>query len=130
MTDIAGIFDSKMQANQAVSELLDAGFKKENINLIASDNAHHSIFVSPMDDVNACSAKGSFAGALIGGTLGAIVASITAVHLYIPGIGHVGGQVVAIIAGACVGVAAGGLSGALVGAGLGADAARKYKKAI
>src|SRR5471030_2428710 len=36
MTNIAGVFDRIADAKRAVSELLDAGFRKENVSLIVS----------------------------------------------------------------------------------------------
>jgi len=131
MTNIAGIFDSKAEAERTISELVDAGFKSENIRLIAPGDTHHSIFASPIDDKDTRAIKGSILGALIGGALGALAASLSMVKLFIPGVRlPITGHMIAIIAGACVGAAAGSLSGALVSAGFAVDATRRYKKAL
>ena len=132
MVHIAGVFDSKEEANAAVSKLLDTGFKKEDLSLIVSDNVRHTIFASPTDDETSRTEKGGTAGALFGGALGALVASLTLVGVVvIPGSGLlVAGPLVAALSGAAVGAAAGGLSGALIAAGLAVDDAKEYENEI
>ena len=132
MTNVAGVFDSTTEANAAVSTLLDSGFKKENISLIVSDNARHIIFSSPTDDESTRATKGGAAGALFGGALGALVASLTLVGvIVVPGSGLlVAGPLVAILSGAGVGAAAGGLSGALISAGFAVDEAKRYEEEV
>ena len=83
MTNVAGVFDSKKEANTAVSKLLDTGFSKENMSLIVSDNANHAIFSAPSDDETARTIEGGAAGALIGGVLGALIAGLTLVGVIV-----------------------------------------------
>ena len=132
MTHIAGVFDSRKEANAAVAKLLDAGFNKENISLIVSDNVRHTIFSSPTDDESARATKGGAAGALFGGALGALIASLTLVGVItVPGSGIlVAGPLVAVLSGAGAGAAAGGLSGALISAGFAVDEAKRYENEI
>lgn len=132
MTNVAGIFDSKTEANEAVSTLLNTGFKKEDISLIVSDNARHTIFAAPTDDEGNRAARGGTAGALFGGALGALVASLAAVgSIVVPGVGLLAaGPIVAILSGVGVGAAAGGLSGALISAGFAVDEAKHYENEI
>jgi len=132
MTDVSGIFDNAPAANKAVSELLDMGFKKEDISLIVSDNARHTIFAAPTDDEDNRAVRGGAAGALFGGALGALVAGLTTVGVIaIPGSGLLfAGPIISILAGTGAGVAAGGLSGALISAGFAVDEAKRYEDEI
>lgn len=132
MTNIAGVFDSKTEANAAVSKLLDTGFKKEDLSLIVSDNARHAIFSSPTDDQASRTTDGGVAGALIGGALGELIAGLTVVGVVVvPGSGLLAvGPLVAAISGAGAGAIAGGVSGALISAGFAVDEAKRYEEEI
>jgi len=132
MVHIAGVFDSKKEADAAVAKLLDTGFKKENLSLIVSDNARHAIFPHPVDDESARAMKGGAEGALIGGALGALIAGLTVVGVVmVPGSGVlVAGPLVAALSGAGAGAVAGGLSGALISAGFAVDEAKRYEEEI
>jgi len=132
MKHIAGVFDSKREADAAVSNLLDTGFSKENMSLIVSDNAHHAIFSAPSDDEAKRTIEGGAAGALIGGAIGALVAGLTLVGtIALPGAGLLAvGPIMAALTGAGAGAIAGGLSGALISAGFAVDEAKRYEEAI
>ncbi len=132
MTNIAGVFDSKTEANNAISKLLDAGFNKEDLSLIVSDNARHSIFSAPSDDEGKKTAEGGLTGALFGGALGALIAGLTLVGVVVvPGSGLlVAGPLVAALSGAGAGAIAGGISGALISAGFAVDEAKRYEEEI
>ena len=132
MKNVAGVFDSKKEANAAVSSLLDTGFSKEHMSLIVSDNAHHALFPAPADDEAMRTIEGGAAGALIGGALGALVAGLTLVGVVlVPGSGLLAvGPIMAALTGAGAGAIAGGLSGALIRAGYAVDEAKRYEKAI
>ena len=132
MTHVSGIFDSKAEAEAAVSRLLNTGFNKDDLSLIVSDNAHHTLFPHPVDNENERTLKGGAAGALIGGALGALVAALTLVGvIVVPGSGLlVAGPLMAAFSGAGAGAAIGGLSGALISAGFAVDVAKKYEEEI
>ena len=132
MKNIAGVFDSKKEADAAVSTLLDTGFSKEHMSLIVSDNAHHAIFSAPADDEAKRIIEGGAAGALIGGALGALGAGLTLVGVVVvPGSGLLAvGPLTAALSGAGAGAIAGGLSGALISAGFAVDEAKHYEEAI
>lgn len=132
MKNIAGVFDSKKEADAAVSTLLDTGFSKEHMSLIVSDNAHHAIFSAPSDDESKRTIEGGAAGALIGGAIGALVAGLTLVGtIALPGSGLLAvGPIMAAFTGAGAGAIAGGLSGALISAGFAVDEAKHYEEAI
>ncbi len=132
MNHIAGVFDSKEAANAAVSMLLNTGFNKEDISLIVSDNAHHTIFPHPVDDESSNAIKSGAVGALFGGALGALIASLTLVGVVVvPGSGLLmAGPLMAALTGAGAGAAIGGLSGALISAGFSVDEAKRYEEEI
>ena len=132
MTNIAGVFDSKKEADAAVAKLLDTGFKKENLSLIVSDNARHTIFASPTDDESTRTEKGGAAGAVIGGALGALIAGLTLVGVVmVPGSGIlIAGPLFSTLSGAGAGALVGGLSGALISAGFAVDEAKRYEEEI
>ncbi len=132
MTNVTGVFDSKKEANAAVSKLLDTGFAREDMSLIVSDNLHHTFFASPVDDEHTRVEKGAATGALFGAALGGLVAGLTLVGIVVvPGSGLlVAGPLIAILSGAGAGAAAGSISGALISAGFAVDEAKRYEEEI
>ena len=132
MTHVSGIFDSKAEAEAAVTRLLNTGFNKDDLSLIVSDNAHHTIFPHPVDNQSERTIKGGAAGAVIGGVLGGLIAALTVVGVVVfPGASlMVAGPLVAAFSGAGAGAAIGGLSGALISAGFAVDVAKKYEEEI
>jgi hypothetical protein len=131
MKTVAGIFDSEITADRAVSSLLDEGFSKDDISLIMSSKTRDSLFSSTDDEANRV-AKGGIFGAALGGTLGALVAGLTTVGIVVlPGGGLLAvGPVIAALSGAGAGGVFGGLSGALISAGFAADEASRYEEEI
>jgi hypothetical protein len=131
MKTVAGIFDSTLAADRAVSAILDEGFNKENISLIMSDKTRDKLF-SSTDDEGTRVAKGGIMGAALGGTLGALLAGLTAVGIIVlPGGSLLAvGPIVAILSGIGAGGTIGGLSGALISAGFAADEAQRYEDEI
>jgi len=131
MKTVSGIFDNRITADKAVSELLDEGFVKDDISLIMSDKTRERLFSSTDDEANRV-AKGGLSGAAIGGALGALIAGLTMVGgIVVPGAGLlVVGPLVAALSGAGAGATLGGLSGALINAGFAADEANRYENEI
>lgn len=131
MITIAGIFDSDIVADKAVSELLSDGFVRDDISLIMSDQTRDRLFSSTDDEANRA-AKGAVAGAAVGGTLGAIVAGLTAAGAIMTSGGAllVAGPIVAALSGAGAGGVVGGFAGALIRAGFAADEANRYEEEI
>ncbi len=131
MNVIAGIFDSEIAANRAVSDLLDEGFTKDNISLLMSEQTRNRLFSSTDDEANRA-AKGALAGASIGGVLGALLVGLSAAGALVTNGGSllVAGPIVAALSGAGAGAVAGGLGGALIRAGFAADEANAYEEEI
>lgn len=131
MTNVAGIFNNRMEASEGLARLIDAGFQREDISLLVSDKGRNTIFTST-EDQGEKATRGGAAGALWGGALGILVGGLTAVgNIVIPGVGLLAtGPIVAVLAGAGTGAAAGGLVGALISAGFAADEAQRFENEI
>lgn len=130
MITITGIFDNQLEANRAVTELLNEGISNDDISLLMSDKTHKEVFSS--NDEEGEQAKAGVAGAVVGGGLGALLAGLTAVgSIVLPGSGLLmAGPLVAAWTGAGVGAALGGLSGALIRMGFPTNDAKRYEEEI
>lgn len=133
---VVGLFDSFAEAQQVVQDLIDGGFRREDISVVSNDESQRNQR-SVGDDSNAAegAGAGAVAGTVGGGALGLLIG---AGLLAIPGIGPVlaAGPLAAGIGtaaatigagalGAGIGAATGGLIGGLVGAGV-PDADAEY----
>lgn len=117
-TALIAHFRERRWADQFIHELKRAGFKEDEIGLIASQ---HEGEAEPVEE-------GALAGALSGGAVGALAgAAATGI---IPGIGPVvaGGLLAGVLGGAAAGATAGGLLGGLIGLGIPEDEARKFER--
>jgi hypothetical protein len=91
-TTVVGLFEDSRDAHRAVSALLDAGFSRETISLVASDasNQYSRYLNRPADELAAetddslTSGEGAGFGAVVGALTGVLV-GLTA--LAIPGVG-------------------------------------------
>lgn len=132
MKNIAGIFSSRAEASKAVGELIHRGFNPSDISLLMSEETRKQQFHGKDSDKTEEAARGGVSGALVGGTLGAILAGLTAIgSLTIPGVGLLAaGPIVAALSGAGIGAAVGGLTGALINAGFSERDARHFEEQI
>lgn len=130
---IVGYFDQYAQAQDAVRSLVDTGFSRSDISLVASDPtgeyAKSNVVTSTEPDTTSYTAAGAGTGAVLGG-IGGLLVGIGA--LSIPGIGPViaAGPIVTTLLGAGVGAAAGGLIGVLIDAGIPEDEAHYYAEGL
>lgn len=124
---VVAIYDDFQAANNAVRELVDNGFPRDNISLIANNRGDTNTTTaattgeSVADETGAGAGVGAGIGAAVGG-IGGLLVGLGA--LTIPGIGPVlaaGPLAVALSAltGAGVGAVAGGVTGGLLGALIG-----------
>lgn len=126
-TAVFGIFPNRLNMEEAVNRLKEAGFLSKDISALLPDPqstkafAHEKSTKAPEGG-----ATGAGAGAVVGGALGWLV-GIGA--LAIPGVGPfiAAGPIMAALAGAGVGGAIGGLAGALVGMGIPEYEAKRYE---
>ena len=131
---VVGYFDKYTQAQDAVRALVDTGFSRNDISLVASDPtgeyAKSNVVTSTTDpDASSYTATGAGTGAVIGG-LGGLLVGIGA--LAIPGVGPViaAGPLATTLLGAGVGAAAGGLIGILMDAGIPENEAQYYAEGL
>jgi uncharacterized protein (TIGR02271 family) len=116
-------------AIEVVNRLVDAGFHRNSISVIANDaDEKYASYIDQdggMDDT----AKGAGIGAAIGG-LGGLLLGLGA--LAIPGIGPViaAGPIAAALAGAGVGAVTGGIIGALIDLGIPEESAHMYAESV
>lgn len=132
---VVGLFDTFQTADEAVRALLDAGFDRHDISLIAQDATHGNqpaMQGQSTDDVEHAG-EGAAAGAGTGAVLGALAGLLVGIGaLAIPGLGPIiaAGPLAAALAGAGIGAVAGGLIGALVEAGVPEEQARAYAEGV
>ncbi len=130
---VVGLYDRFEDAQAAVRDLIDHGFKREDISLIASDA--NGEFTHQLDQQgNATGQKSKVGkdagiGAVVGG-LGGLLIGLGA--LAIPGVGPViaAGPIAGLLGGGAVGAAAGGLVGALTKSGVPQEQAQYYAEGV
>src|SRR4051794_32262025 len=127
-TVVVGVFEDRRKAQQAVAELTRAGFREEQIGVVAQDK-------EAVTGAKATADKGSHAaeGAVTGVAAGAGVGALWALGIaagVLPVIGPViaGGLLASVLASAAGGAAIAGLVGALVGLGIPEEEAHYYDK--
>jgi uncharacterized membrane protein len=133
---IAGLFDTRDEAQRAVQDLIDNGVRANDISIVAQDE-RGEISRARGDETAEAAGTGAVSGGLLGGALGLLV-GIGA--LAIPGVGPViaagplaaaiGSAGAGTLVGAATGAAAGGLLGALVGAGIPEEEAHVYAEGV
>lgn len=129
-TAVYGTFQTRSQAEECVDNLVQNGFRAEDISVLMADNigtkdfAHEKNTKAPEGTTT-----GVVAGGVAGGTLGLLV-GLGAIA--IPGIGPLiaAGPIVAALAGVGAGGTVGGLIGALVGLGIPEFEAKRYEGLI
>jgi uncharacterized protein (TIGR02271 family) len=116
-------------ASAVVNDLVNAGFHRNSISLIANDADQRYASQVDQDVEMDDTAKGAGIGAAIGG-LGGLLLGLGA--LAIPGIGPVvaAGPIVAALTGAGIGAVTGGIIGALVDLGIPEESAHVYAESV
>lgn len=122
-----GLFSNLAQAEQGVDALISAGYRDDDISVLAPDQETSKQFATEKHTkAPEGTTTGATAGGALGGTLG-LLAGIGA--LAIPGVGPfiAAGPIMGALAGLGVGAATGGLIGALVGMGIPEYEAKRYE---
>src|SRR5512142_1890019 len=124
---VVGVFEDRRQADTAVQELLQAGFREDQIG-VAGRRAEGELPGATTAEPGTYWETGAVTGALAGAGLGGLV-GLGIVAGIIPALGPViaGGALAAILANAAGGAALGGLVGALAGAGIPEEEAHYYQ---
>jgi hypothetical protein len=135
---ILALYDDLAAAQGAVTELVNAGFSRENISIVARDATgeyprYMALHPAEGMDDHVGPVEGSAFGAAVGALMGALVALGA---LVVPGIGPViaAGPLAAGLAGAATGAIAGGATGGIVGGllnlGVSSDEAGYYAEGV
>jgi len=138
---VVGLFDTAAEAQSVVQELVNSGFQRNDISLVANDAKGEYAASRAVGATGSSTAEGAGAGAVGGGVLGGVLGLLVGVGaLAIPGIGPVlaagplaaalGAAGASTVVGAGIGAAAGGIIGALVGAGIPEEDAGFYAEGI
>ena len=122
---VVGVFEDSARAEKAIRDLLDAGFKKEDIGFTMRDPAGHEL-VPPEGASGLGALVGGYTGVAAGGVLGGLLG--LAISAVLPGIGPVfaAGTVGLALAGAYVG----GIAGVLLGMGVPHEEAEHYHRHV
>lgn len=142
---IVGLYDDLGDARRVVEELIDAGFDRDRVSLVAHAGAEEyrryfddeGRYVEETDrtyrDDEMTAGEGAAAGAGIGAAIGAIGGLVMGLGLVaVPGVGPAlaAGPIVSTLVGAGIGGVAGGLLGALVNAGVPEERAHYYSEGV
>jgi hypothetical protein len=133
------MFSNRGEAEHALTELKNAGFKMEKVSVIAKDASHEPEIadIAMQELIDSKVDEGAATGAMTGATMGGITGLIVGLGLLtIPGVGPIllVGEIASTLAttavGAGIGAAAGGLLGALMSLGIPEEQARVYSKGL
>lgn len=133
MKTVVGLFERYASAEQAIHELMQRGFKKQEISIIVRNSSAAPMPGATETDASETVGLGAIGGTAIGGLAGLLIGLGT---LTIPGMGAVlaAGTLTSVItstaAGAGVGAVAGGLIGALVSMGISEEEAHVYAEGV
>ena len=141
MRTITRLFDTHDHALAAVRDLEAAGFRHEDVSILANNAEGRygaaSTATGTSPETRTDTAENSESGAGVGATLGTVLGGGAGLAaglgaLAIPGVGPVvaAGWLVATLTGAGAGAAAGGLLGALTGAGVSENEAGTYAEGV
>lgn len=118
---VTALFPSRESAERAYQQVVDRGYRREDVDVQMSEETRHRLFPMSGDRASGPASRaavGTGLGAGVGGALGAIAAAMAAVGttLTIPSMGLVvAGPLVAALAGAGLLGTVGGVLGALIG---------------
>ncbi|MGH9627991.1 MAG: hypothetical protein ACRD7E_06580 [Bryobacteraceae bacterium] len=126
---VVGLFENRAAGETAVNDLVNSGFSRDAISIVAGDTRQAATDTPDVGPVEELTDRSAGKGAAIGGLAG-FAAGIVAVA--IPGIGPIiaAGPLASGLIGATVGVAAGGLIGGLKDMGIPEEHAKYYSDAV
>lgn len=121
------IFPTRAGAESAVDQLIAAGFSRQDVSVLMSDQSGSKDFAT---EKNTKAPEGTTTGVGVGGAIGGTLGLLAGLGaLAIPGVGPLiaAGPIMGALAGLGVGGAVGGLVGALVGMGIPEYEAKRYE---
>jgi uncharacterized protein (TIGR02271 family) len=124
---VAGVFENRADADRAVDALHKAGFRDDQIGILARDHARTTEGTTT-EGRGSHAATGAVAGVAAGAAAGALWA-LGIVAGILPGIGPVvaGGILASVLSSAVGGAVVAGIAGALIGLGIPEEEARYYE---
>jgi hypothetical protein len=128
-TTLIAAFEDRTEAERAVDELEQAGFKPDEIGYaIRGSDAVQGGMIT--DTAGAKDKRGALTGMATGAGLGAVLGAAAA--MLIPGVGPVvaGGVLAMAFGGAVAGTAVGGIFGAMTGLGVSEEEAQFYEREL
>lgn len=129
---VVGSFESYNEAQAVLNELVNRGFDRDDISLVAKQTEGDVGGQSRTDmgETGSGALKGAAAGGALGGAAGLAIGIVG--NIAAPGIGAIvaAGPVAAMLTGASVGAVAGGLVGALSNIGVNEDDASYYAESV
>jgi hypothetical protein len=128
---VTAMFETEEAAGRAAEALENEGFAREQIGIIAGyELSEPEKYVSATENTEAKVMGGVGKGLALGGGLGAVAGTVSA--LLIPGVGPlmIGGALATTFLGAGLGGAVGGVAGGLMKAGVDESDARLFESAL
>jgi hypothetical protein len=130
-TTTAGVFATRIDAEKAVAELRAAGYRDDQIGLIAKDSSGKTVRSDGAGTPDTNAGEGAALGAAVGAVAGAgIGAGILAGVIPVIGPVLALGTLGTILANAAGGAAIAGLAGCLIGWGIPEEDARYYESQV
>jgi len=131
MKTVVGLFDDFSMAQHVVKDLQDAGFRRDDISLIANDatNRYATYKETAVANEDVSAGEGAAFGTVVGALTGAL-ASLGS--LVIPGVGLavVAGPIIGALTGAVAGGVTGGVVAALIDSGVSEEEAPYYAEGV
>lgn len=130
-TIVAGVFDDRLKAAEALEALRRGGFDPRQIGIVALERPEIDPDLAPLEQpgVRVDETTGILAGGVVGGFAGWLIGAAT---VAVPGLGALvaAGALVGVLGGAGIGAATGGLIGYLLEHGLSDAEARYYHERV
>ena len=128
---IVGVFEDRRRAEQAVEDLRRAGFRDDQIGLVARDAGGRVTDVNRRDGGETYAEEGAVAGAIAGAGVGSLVGlGVLAGVVPVIGPAIAAGTLATILMNAAGGADIAGLAGALIGWGIPEEEAEYYESEI
>ncbi len=131
MATVAGLFETRDEAEKAIQGLRQSGIEASNIGIAMQDKQEmRDMAEATGAEPGTATATGAVAGGVLGGATGLILSLVGAVTIPVIGPILAAGPLAAALTGAGLGAATGGLIGALTEAGISEDEARVYHTGV
>jgi hypothetical protein len=128
---VVALFEFEEQANRAVDDLVEHGFARDAINVVAGHElSHPEEFVSAEENTQGKLLGALGKGLVVGGGAGALAGGVASLLVPVVGPFVLGGALATTFFGASLGGAVGGAMGVLMEAGVDESDARLFESAL